>query len=131
MKRLCKALEDGKQREKIVVDSVMKFHFRRPNFTEELNTQNIVVFEDGVYNFDTHEFGPGSPELAVTMRVLQKYVPYDPDHESTRLLMTFMSDILPDIEVRGRCYRDDFPAKVTAKFFAVDMCVFEVQTMPL
>ena len=101
VRKLCIQLEDGKQREKIVTDSIMKFHNRRPDFADDLNTQNILVFRDGVYNFDTHTFGPGSPDVPVTLCVAQPYVPYDAEHEDSQFLMEFMTSILPDTEVRN------------------------------
>ena len=99
VRKLCVQLEDGKQREKIVADSIMKFHERRPKFAEELNTQNIMVFEDGVYSFDTFTFGSGHPDTAVTMRVPQPFIPYE-ENEDVRFLMNFMADLLPDPAVR-------------------------------
>ena len=99
-RKLCVQLEDGKQREKIVTDSIMKFHNRRPRFAELLNTQNIMVFEDGVFDFDSLTFGPGHPDVPVTMRVPQKFIPYDENNEHVRFLMSFMADLLPDQQVR-------------------------------
>ena len=100
VRKLCVALEDGKQRDKVVTDSIMKFHKRRPKFADELNTQNIMVFEDGVFDFEKFTFGPGNPDVAITMCVPQPFVPYDPDDEKTKLLVRFMEDILPNEAVR-------------------------------
>ena len=100
VRKLCVALEDGKQREKIVTDSIMKFHERRPDFAEKLNTQNIMVFKDGVFSFETFTFEDGHPDVAVTMKVPQPYIPYDSEHEHTKFLERFMEDILPDSSVR-------------------------------
>jgi len=100
LRKLAKSLEDGNFRDRIVADSVMKYHALRPTFAEELNTQNIMVFEDGVYDFDRGTFGPGSPDVAVTNCVKQPFLPFDPDNEHVRFLMSFMMDILPDDDVR-------------------------------
>jgi P4 family phage/plasmid primase-like protien len=100
VRRLCKYLEEGTSRERIASDSVMKFHERRSEFERLLNSQNILVFEDGVYDFDKDTFGPGSPDIPVSMCVPQPYVPYDPESEHVGVLMSFMDDILPDPEVR-------------------------------
>ncbi|KAJ3027812.1 hypothetical protein HDV00_010846 [Rhizophlyctis rosea] len=78
LRKLSKSLEDGNYRDRIVADSIMKFHEIRPEFENALNTQNIMVFEDGVFSFDSMTFGPGSPET----------------------LMKFLDDVLPNVEVR-------------------------------
>ncbi|KAJ3030822.1 hypothetical protein HDV00_008642 [Rhizophlyctis rosea] len=101
MRRLCKYLEEGNAQERIANASVMKFHKIRPDFEERLNTQNIFVFQDGVYDFDTQTFGPGSPDVPVSMCVPQPYVPYDPDNEHVKNLMAFMEGVLPNPEVRN------------------------------
>ena len=100
LRKLCVSLEDGKFRERIVTDSIMKFHRMRPFFMRDLNTQNIMVFQDGVYDFNTGTFGPGSPDVPVTMSVPQNYYPFDGENEQVKFLMKFMSDILPDPDVR-------------------------------
>ena len=100
IRKLCLSLEDGKQRDKIVTDSIIKFHERRPKFSEELNTQNVMVFQDGVFDFDTFTFGPGTPERAITMRVPQNYTVYDENNSDVQFLMSFMCDILPDPNLR-------------------------------
>ena len=100
VRKLCVQLEDGKQREKIVVDSIMKFHNRRPNFARDLNTQNILVFNDGVFDFGTFTFGTGHPDVPVTMKVTQPFIPYDADNDHVKFLMQFMEAILPDASVR-------------------------------
>ena len=96
LRKLAVSLEDHRFRERIVADSVMKFHRRRPHFATKLNTQNIIVFEDGVYDLDTNSFGPGCPDVPVTLCVPQPFVPYDPDNEKVHLLTKFLSEILPD-----------------------------------
>jgi P4 family phage/plasmid primase-like protien len=114
LRKLCMALEDGKFRERIVADSVMKFHLRRPDFAILANTQNILVFQDGVYDFDTGTFGPGSPDIPVTMCVPQEWRTYDADNEHVRFLMKFFEDICPNEDVRvylirvlGACLTQD------------------------
>ena len=100
LRKLSVALEDGKQRDRIVMDSIMKFHEMRPRFDELLNTQNVMVFEDGVYDFDTFTFGPGTPDRPITMCVPQPYVAFDADNEHVQFLLSFLAEILPDPEVR-------------------------------
>jgi P4 family phage/plasmid primase-like protien len=100
LRKLAMSLEDLKFRERISNDSVIKFHRQRPNFAIELNRQNIIVFSDGVFDFDSCTFGPGSPDIAVSMCVPSPYKPYDPEHEHVKTLMSFMNDILPDEGVR-------------------------------
>ena len=100
LRKLCISLEDGKFRDRIVTDSIMKLHRQKPDFAKDLNSQNIMVFQNGVYNFDDGSFGPGSPSVPVTMCVPQDFHPYDPDNEHVRFLMQFMEDILPNQEVR-------------------------------
>jgi len=122
LRKLCVALEDGKFRERIVQDSVIKFHDWRPTFAAELNTQNVMVFDDGVFNFDTMAFGPGSPDVPITLRVNQRYIPYDPENANSRFLLGFMHDILPDpslchyvLKILGLCLTTD----VSQQFFYV------------
>ena len=100
IRKLCVQLEDGKQREKIASDSIMKFHKRRPRFATDLNTQNIMIFEDGVLNFEDFSFAPGHPDTPVTMHVDQPFIPFDPEHPSVIFLLQFMAEILPDPAVR-------------------------------
>jgi len=78
----------------------MKFHEKRPDFEKQLNTQNIFVFKDGVFDFDSMTFDPGNPDVPVTMCVAQPYVPYDAEHEHIKTLMGFMEDVLPDRDSR-------------------------------
>ena len=100
LRKLCTNLEDGKQREKIVTDSIVKLHDFRPKFTDELNTQNVMVFEDGVYDFESFSFGPGTPDRAITMKVPQRYVPYDIGNPHVAFLLNFFEQVLPDPDVR-------------------------------
>ncbi|KAJ3056543.1 hypothetical protein HK097_006176 [Rhizophlyctis rosea] len=100
LRKLCVCLEDGKFRERIVTDSIAKFDRLRPNFEKRCNGDNIMVFTDGVFNFDTMSFGPGSPDIPVTMCVEQPFIPFDPDNEHVRFLLHFLEDILPDPGVR-------------------------------
>jgi P4 family phage/plasmid primase-like protien len=100
VRKLVKALEDGNLRDRIVTDSICKFHDRRPHFAKELNTQNVLVFEDGVFHFEDFTFRPGTPEMAITMHVPQPYVLYDADNEHVRFLLSFLEDIFPDPMVR-------------------------------
>ena len=99
LRKLSIALEDGKQRDRVVTDSMYKFHEMRPEFASELNTQNVMVFEDGVYDFDTATFGPGTPDRAITMCVPQPYIPFDESNEHIQFLLQFMRTILPDHSV--------------------------------
>jgi P4 family phage/plasmid primase-like protien len=115
LRKLCVALEDGKFRERIVADSIMKFHKRRPSFAIEANTQNVLVFEDGLYDFETATFGPGNPDIAVTMCVPQHYVPFDPENEDCQFLLRFIHDILPDPKVA------DYMLKVLALSLTTDI----------
>jgi P4 family phage/plasmid primase-like protien len=100
LRKLCIALEDGKCRERVVTDSIMKFHNRRPNFAEELDTQNVLCFNNGIFSFVDFSFGPGSPDIPISMHVNHDYHPYDPENEHVKLLESFMADILPDPDVR-------------------------------
>lgn len=99
VRKLYIQLGNGEQRERIVRESIMKFHALRPDFARDLDTQNIMVFENGVYSFDSFTFGPGNPDVPVTMQVPFPFVPYDPQNEHVRFLLQFMADILPDPEV--------------------------------
>ena len=100
IRKLCSLLEDGNFRERIVNDSVMKFHDMRPDFATRLNADNVMAFEDGVFDFDTMSFGPGTPDRAITLCVPQKFIPYDPESEHVAFLMKFLGDVLPDEAVR-------------------------------
>jgi P4 family phage/plasmid primase-like protien len=100
VRKLAVALEDGKHRERIVTDSIMKFHETRPTFTEELDTQNVLCFSNGIFSFDDFSFGPGSPDIPISMHVEHSYHPYDPENEHVQFLESFMRDILPDDSVR-------------------------------
>jgi P4 family phage/plasmid primase-like protien len=115
VRKLCMSLEDGKFRERIVADSIAKFHERRPEFESRCNSDNIMVFSSGVYNFDTMEFGPGSPDTPVTMYVDQPYLPYDPANEDCQFLLRFVHDILPDPMVA------DYTLKVLALALTTDI----------
>lgn len=96
LRRLCQSLEDGSCRDRIVADSIMKFHEMRPTFELLLNSQNVMVFDDGVFDFDSMTFHAGSPDVPITMCVPQPYIPYDPNSEHVKILMGFMKDLLPD-----------------------------------
>lgn len=116
VRNLCIQLEGGKRRDRIVEDSMLKFHNMRPKFVVMLNSQNIAVFENGVYNFDTMTFGPGNPDVPVTLRMKQPYIPYDPDNENVKFLENFLAEILPNapvrhyaLEVMGICLTHDTP----------------------
>jgi len=100
VRKLCKALEDGHLRDRIVTDSIQKFHEKRPLFAATLNTQNVLVFDDGVFHFDDLSFRPGTPDMAVTMHVPQPFVTFDAENEHVKFLFSFLSDILPDPDVR-------------------------------
>jgi P4 family phage/plasmid primase-like protien len=115
IRKLCMSLEDGKFRERIVADSIAKFHERRPEFESRCNSDNIMVFSSGVFDFDTMEFGPGSPDIPVTMCVDQPYLPFDPENEDCQFLLRFVHDILPDPMVA------DYTLKVLALALTTDI----------
>lgn len=120
LRKLCSQLEDGKGRDRIVTDSIMKFHEMRPQFEELLNKQNTMVFLDGVFDFDELVFRPGTPDDPTTLCVPQPFIPFDADCAHVKFLMQFMTDILPSVEVRdytlmvlGICLTQD----VSQQFF--------------
>jgi P4 family phage/plasmid primase-like protien len=100
LRKLCLDLENTTRRDRLVADSIMKFHQFRPDFLEQINQGNKMAFSNGVFDFDTLTFRDGRPGDALTLRVKHPYEEYDPDHPAARILNDFFSSILPDPDVR-------------------------------
>lgn len=85
-------------------DAVMrecKELFYEPKFESELDTKpNIIGFDNGVYDLDTHDFRDGLPEDMVSFSTGYAYVPYDDGHECVRNINHYFSQVQPDERVR-------------------------------
>ena len=96
IKRVLEQLGDGSRRKRILDDAIVQFHEYRPDFLEELDMGNKLVFTNGVYDFDTFVFRDGMPEdlLSIALKV-----PYSVADEMTAdyaFVMEFMTAIQPD-----------------------------------
>lgn len=114
IRQLAKDLGSASRRDRIVGDSYTRFKDFRPDFQDKLNLANKMAFTNGVFDFDTMTFGPGSTEDALTMRVKHAYEPYRADHPSSLALMEFFDTIQPDpacrdylLKILGICLTND------------------------
>jgi P4 family phage/plasmid primase-like protien len=83
----------------------------RNNFEEILDSRrNLLGFENGVYDFDTHAFREGQCEDYVLSSTKNNYVVFAWDDPLIEAIMAFVSQVLPDPGTR------DFVLKTFASF---------------
>jgi len=100
IKRLFEQLEDGGRRKRILEDAIELFHEHRPDFAEKLDTGNMLVFTNGVYDFNTFEFRDGRPEDLLSVALKIPYTPVDWESADSLFVMDFMAAIQPEQETR-------------------------------
>jgi len=100
VKRICEQLGDGARRKRILDDAIERFHAYRPDFAENLDAANMLVFTNGVYDFNTFEFRDGRPEDCLSFALKVPYEPVDWDATDCKFVMEFMTAIQPDEDTR-------------------------------
>lgn len=79
-------------------DALGEFSSIRPNFLEMLDTKNLMVFENGVYDFDKMSFRDGVSEDLITLKSLCNYFPLDMEDQNVQDTFKFLRDIFPNEE---------------------------------
>jgi P4 family phage/plasmid primase-like protien len=80
-------------------------------FEEKLDSSsNLIGFENGIFDLNTHEFRDGRPEDFLSFTTKINYVPYDPASETARNILDFLSKVLTKEHIR------DYVLKVLASF---------------
>jgi len=96
IKRVLEQLEDGGRRKRILEDTIELFHGYRPKFAEVLDTANMLVFTNGVFDFTTFAFRDGRPEDYLSISLDFPYRPVEEQPADCALVMEFMSAIQPN-----------------------------------
>ena len=87
----------------IMKESCEHFYDYEGEFMKSLNEKhNLIGFKNGVYDLDNEDlhFRPGRPEDHITMSTNIEYEEYDEDHPGVQEIRLFMSQILPNENVR-------------------------------
>lgn len=99
IQKIIERLESAKYKDSILKESVSEFHHSKPQFKNNLNRKNLIVFNNGVYDFEDLEFREGRQDDYMTMTTMNDYIPYDEDDPKIKIVYTFLNDILPDKDV--------------------------------
>ncbi len=92
-------LKDVRYKEQLMKECRELFYVEK--FEERLDAhQHLIGFENGVYDIDKDEFREGRPEDYLTFSTGIEFQPYDEDHPIIADINTFVSQILPNEEVR-------------------------------
>jgi len=100
IKRVCEQLGNLNRRKRILEDAIVLFHEFRPNFARDLDTANMLVFTNGVYDFDSFTFRDGRPDDYLSVALTAPYDPVDWQSPDALFIMEFMSAIQPDEATR-------------------------------
>lgn len=86
------------------IDNVMREcrgMFYVDKFQNQLDANpNLIGFENGVYELNTHIFRDGRPEDFISLTTGINYIPYDPNSEYSKSLNLFISQLHPIKENR-------------------------------
>ncbi|KAJ3027985.1 hypothetical protein HDV00_010710 [Rhizophlyctis rosea] len=104
IRRLIEQIGDGGRRKRIVDDAILRFHKHRPDFTERLDTAEMLVFTNGVMDLTDFTFREGRPEdllsIPLPIPLPIPYQPQDVQSAECAFIMEFMTSIQPDQETR-------------------------------
>jgi P4 family phage/plasmid primase-like protien len=100
VRRLCEQLGDGGRRKRILDDAIIRFHKYRPDFTDRLDTANMLVFTNGVMDLTSGDFRDGHPEDYLSIRLTIPYQPLDTQSADCAYVMDFLTAIQPDAATR-------------------------------
>lgn len=86
---------------KNIMEECMEFFFQE-NFEEKLDSnENLLGFENGIYDLKQGEFREGEPEDMLTFTTGIEYVKYDEDEPILKEIDEFLEQILPYSKVRA------------------------------
>ena len=98
--KLAKSLKDSKFK-----DAVMKeceYLFDDPEFAKKLDSNiDLLGFNNGIYDLKSLQFRDGRFEDYVSFTTRLDYIEYDPDSESSKDMLDFLSKVLPQADVRN------------------------------
>lgn len=100
IKRVCEQLGDGARRRRILEDAIELFHEHRPDFSDELDMANMLVFQNGVLDLNSFKFRNGRPDDVLSIQLKFMYEPLDYQAHDCRFVMDFMNAIQPDEQAR-------------------------------
>ena len=66
---------------------------------------NLLGFENGIYDLNIGEFRKGQPEDYVSLCVGCDYIEYDPNHKYTRSVLNYMSQVFTKPDVREYMFK--------------------------
>ena len=101
IKRVLEQIGDGGRRRRILEDAIELFHEYRPKFSDMIDTQNLLVFTNGVLDLNSFEFRDGRPEDFMSIQLKIPYQPADMMSEKCAFVMDFMTAIQPDLATRN------------------------------
>ena len=100
IRRLIDQLCDSGRRKRIVDDAINRFHQHRPDFSDRLDTADMLVFKNGVMDLTDFTFREGRPEDLLSIPLPIPYQPQDVQSAECAFVMEFMTSIQPDQETR-------------------------------
>ena len=117
LRKITANLKSAPFKNNVMREAAEQFYDR--NFKVRLNqSPNLVAFNNGVYDLDTHYFRPGMPEDYLSKKMSIPYIEYTHDSEEVIDVKTFLEQIFPDSQVRKyflNMYCDIFYGKNTEK----------------
>jgi len=99
IQKIKEKLENSKNKDGILKEAICEFHHANPTFLDKLNRKNLLVFNNGVFDFESGTFRDGRTEDFMTMSTTNDYVPYDESNPSFQTVYHFLKDILPNPDV--------------------------------
>ena len=96
-------LQDITFKEKVMKECMAMFYDNK--FVEKLDSRpNLICFENGIYDLDTHEFRDGRPEDYCSLSTLNDFSEYDMEDEDIKEVQNFMAQVFPIARVREYVY---------------------------
>jgi len=93
-------LRDSNYKKKIM-EELIKLYYDE-NFINEVDEKrNLLCFNNGVYDLENNLFREGRPEDYITLCTKNDYKPYDAKNDYIKKVEAFMTDILPDVDVKN------------------------------